>query len=83
MDQAHPLRAWRKSQTPPLTLDDVADRLSATGDRPSPAYLQHVENGINTPGWGLSKRIAALIEGDPMAIKDWQKPVAATTPDAA
>lgn len=80
--QPHPLRAWRQDRD--LTLDQIAALLAADGgEAPAPAYLRHIENGVNSPGWALAKRIATLIGADPVAVKDWQPATDDKTGEAA
>ena len=72
MERKHPLQLWREAAG--LSPAQVVILLSQEpGDRVSPQYLRHIENGLYSPGWDLSKRIAKLIGADPATIKDWRE----------
>lgn len=50
--ETHPVRAWRKSQTPKVTLATLADRLGIT-----PSHLSEIEKGNNEPSLALAVKL--------------------------
>ena len=53
MDNEHPIRAWRKSRTPKVTLADLAKRIKVT-----PSHLSEIENGNNEPSLALAIKLS-------------------------
>lgn len=53
MDQAHPIRTWRKSQTPKVTLAVLAEQVGVT-----PSHLSEVENGHNKLSLDLAVKLS-------------------------
>lgn len=51
--ETHPVRAWRKSQTPKITLATLADRLGIT-----PSHLSEIEKGNNVPSLALAVKLS-------------------------
>lgn len=49
METDHPLRAWRKSQAPKVTLATLAARVGVT-----PSHLSEIETGNNEPSLALA-----------------------------
>lgn len=52
MDTIHPIRAWRKSHTPKVTLVDLAARVGVT-----PSHLSEIENGNNEMSLDLAMKL--------------------------
>jgi len=54
-DSLHPVRRWRQSQTPIVTLDDLAARAKTTS-----ATISRIETGIHEPRPKLARRLAQI-----------------------
>lgn len=48
----HPIRAWRKEQSPKVTLATLADRVGIT-----PSHLSEIEKGNNEPSLALAVKL--------------------------
>lgn len=65
----HPMRTWRKGQTPAVTLTALAANLGV-----SPSHLSEIENWNNEPSLELADRLSSLTGLD---MRDFRKPKAA------
>lgn len=54
-DSVHPVRRWRLSQVPAVTLDDLAERAKTTG-----ATISRIETGVHEPRPPLARRLARI-----------------------
>lgn len=49
----HPIRAWRKSQEPKVTLAKLAEAVGVT-----PSHLSEIEKGNNQPSLALASKLS-------------------------
>lgn len=59
MKQQHPLRHWRNSQVPSVTLSALAEKLSVT-----PSHLSEIENFNNVPSLKLAVELSRITSID-------------------